>query len=649
MKRKLKKDKEAREAQLLHKLPTISSFFKSNANMPDDANNVLSAASSEDGTSTSNRDSSDFEPACEQQQNSRATPPPHPQPPPPPPPTPAQSLLNQEDDEHSKVKKGDDPLFWETNSDPALWEDFKSDSVRSILINRGAAAFHNRSSKYTSSLRDSGLGGKTRSLTNDLLHTRLPNGQIVSREWLLYSPSTGQVFCFSCKLFSSKRHAFTDGFSDWKHPERISEHERSPGHMSCMLALFHRSKNTQAMDSALVKQIAGKKEYGKQVLKRVVAVIKFLAERGLAFRGEDELLGSPHNGNYLGILELISQFDPFLSEHIKTRGQKGRGSVSYLSSSICEEFIDVMGEKTKQVIANELKDAKYISVIVDSTPDLSHTDQLTFIFRFVNEKGNVMERFIGFQPISGHTGESLCDCVIKMVNDLGLDILNCRGQSYDNASNMSGRYNGLQAHLKLRNPLIHYIPCAAHSLNLVGVNSLHSSPEVIQYFSLLQSLYSFCSASTRRWGTVFAKTNLTLKHLSDTRWSSRADSAKSLWKNYGSIREALNSIAEDESEKKETRNEASGLRAMMDKLETAFMAQFWNTILERFHATSVCLQKSDMDLLTAVRLLESLREFVSAQRELFEHFERSALSVPGVCQSYKHEVNRIKKRKTFAD
>lgn len=168
------------------------------------------------------------------------------------------------------------------------------------------------------------------------------------------------------------------------------------------------------------------------------------------------------NGNYLGILELISQFDPFLSEHIKTRRQKGRGSVSYLSSSICEEFIDVMGEKTKRVIANELKDAKYFSVIVDSTPDLSHTDQLTFIFRFVNEKGNVMERFIGFQPISGHTGESLCDCVIKMVNDLDLDILNCRGQSYDNASNMSGRYNGLQAHLKRINPLIRYIPCTAH-------------------------------------------------------------------------------------------------------------------------------------------------------------------------------------------
>lgn len=89
----------------------------------------------------------------------------------------------------------------------------------------------------------------------------------------------------------------------------------------------------------------------------------------------------------MGILELISQFDPFLAVHIKTYGQKGRGSFSYLSSTICEEFIDMMGEKTRQVIAEELRDANYFSVIVDSTPDLSHVDQLTFIFRFVSKQG----------------------------------------------------------------------------------------------------------------------------------------------------------------------------------------------------------------------------------------------------------------------
>ena len=44
-------------------------------------------------------------------------------------------------------------------------------------------------------------------------------------------------------------------------------------------------------------------------------MIKFLAERGHAFRGTDEVFDSPTNGNYLGILKVIAEFDPFLREY----------------------------------------------------------------------------------------------------------------------------------------------------------------------------------------------------------------------------------------------------------------------------------------------------------------------------------------------
>lgn len=35
--------------------------------------------------------------------------------------------------------------------------------------------------------------------------------------------------------------------------------------------------------------------------------------------------------------------------------------------------------------------------------------------------------------------------VIETLQLFGLDLLKCRGQSYDNASNMSGMYSGLKA------------------------------------------------------------------------------------------------------------------------------------------------------------------------------------------------------------
>jgi len=534
-------------------------------------------------------------------------------------------------------------------SDPAKWAETLTESMKEVLIQRGAKSFHNRHSHYPASVRNSGLGGKTRCLNNEHFTSHLPNGQRVQREWLMYSPSTGNVYCFACKLFSPKTHSFVTGYCDWKHSERFGEHERSAEHITCMQAVLNRAKGA-TVDADLFKQFQAESSYWRQVLQRVVAVIKFLAERGLAFRGKNESLGSPLNGNYLGILEVLAEFDPFLKDHIRKFGQMGRGNTSYLSSTICEEFIELMGAKTKQAIADELQASKYYSIIVDSTPDLSHVDQLTFIFRFVSKEGSVVERFVGFEPITSHTGESLANCVMSVLENLGLELSNCRGQAYDNASNMSGRYNGLQAHLKKSNPLIHYIPCAAHSLNLVGVNSIdRCGNEVSKYFDLIQSIYNFTTASTHRWDRVFGNSNidLTLKALSNTRWSCRAESTKALWQNYSKIKAALQVISTDDTEKRDTRTEADSLVRKLDSLEMAFMAGFWDTVLSRFQATSLQLQKADMDLGTAVRLLESLRTFVLSQRDLFDHFEQKALNMLGGTPSYRAE--RTRKRKKFAD
>jgi len=108
----------------------------------------------------------------------------------------------------------------------------------------------------------------------------------------------------------------------------------------------------------------------------------------------------------LGCLELISQFDPFLLEHLNKYGNQGKGNPSYLSANICNEFINIMGRQVLNKIISELKVAKYYSISVDSTPDLSHIDQMTFIIRYVNEDTPV-ERFLEFIPIDDHGSESV--------------------------------------------------------------------------------------------------------------------------------------------------------------------------------------------------------------------------------------------------
>ena len=159
-----------------------------------------------------------------------------------------------------------------------------------------------------------------------------------------------------------------------------------------MLIYCTRHRQTGQINSKLIHQFQAEQSYWQQVLERIVAVVKFLAARGLAFRGQDEKIGSRLNGNYLGVLELISKFDPFLAEHIEKYGNRGKGNPSYLSANVCKELVALMGEKVLLAILKEVLTAKYYSISFDSTPDVSHVDQLTFAVRYVKDSDPV-ERF----------------------------------------------------------------------------------------------------------------------------------------------------------------------------------------------------------------------------------------------------------------
>jgi len=58
--------------------------------------------------------------------------------------------------------------------------------------------------------------------------------------------------------------------------------------------------------------------------------------------------------------------------------------------------------------------------------------------------------------------------LVKFFVDPGIDIHYCCGQSYNNASTMSGRYESLQANVAAETYHAVWILCAGHSLNLVG-------------------------------------------------------------------------------------------------------------------------------------------------------------------------------------
>ncbi|XP_033216978.1 zinc finger MYM-type protein 1-like [Belonocnema kinseyi] len=289
-----------------------------------------------------------------------------------------------------------------------------------------------------------------------------------------------------------------------------------------------------------------------------------------------------------------------------------------------------MSKKVFNHIVAEIKEAKYFALITDSTPDISHEDQLPIICRYCLH-GQVYERFLQFLPISSHTGESLCKVTLEVLEANDISISNCRGQSYDNASNMSGKYVGVQARIQELNLLALYVPRVGHSLNLVGKNSVNVCIEAISFFGFIANLYAFFVASPHRWEILLNNSDSTLESLSKTRWSCRDDATSASFFNYSQIYDALSGFVESDDENADTRFDARNLKNQMEKLEIAFMTQFWHEVLDRFNKTSKFLQTAELDLVAGDKMLQSLTEFINEMRNKFDEIQKKCQEVRMFC------------------
>lgn len=89
------------------------------------------------------------------------------------------------------------------------------------------------------------------------------------------------------------------------------------------------------------------------------------------------------------------------------------------------------------MIPEEAQEAKHFSLTVDSTPsDISHVDELAICVRYVNMDCAIVDRFLGFVGNASHRAAEMFDATMATLREFSIDIENCRGQSYDTASNI---------------------------------------------------------------------------------------------------------------------------------------------------------------------------------------------------------------------
>ncbi|CAH2256017.1 zinc finger MYM-type 1-like [Pelobates cultripes] len=219
--------------------------------------------------------------------------------------------------------------------------------------------------------------------------------------------------------------------------EMIKEHENSIIHKQHYWSWrkLQMSMAGHGVDSNLQKSLETETNKFSSLLERLLDVTLFLASRNLAFRGSSQRIGDQHNGNFLGLLELIAHYDPVLQEHleeVKKSQETGKKlHAHYLSWATQNEFINLCGKHVLNTILKEREKGIYFSVICDATPDVSHTEQNVIVLRYVyNEPGSedwtIQERFIKYFDFFHKTGEEIAEMLLSRLHKHGINVKDCR-------------------------------------------------------------------------------------------------------------------------------------------------------------------------------------------------------------------------------
>ena len=145
----------------------------------------------------------------------------------------------------------------------------------------------------------------------------------------------------------------------------------------------------------------------------------------------------------------------------------------------------------------KIKKAKFFSVLADKVVDVSNKEQTPSVIRYVDHDGSIKEDFLKFIYLeTGTAGSTIAERIKKELQELGLDMNNCRGQGYDGTGNMAGRYNGAAALIRSAFPLAIYTHCASHRLNLCVAGACKISM-IRKMFGIVKAVHDFFNCPKR--------------------------------------------------------------------------------------------------------------------------------------------------------
>ena len=126
-------------------------------------------------------------------------------------------------------------------------------------------------------------------------------------------------------------------------------------------------------------------------------------------------------------------------------------------------------------IIDQIEKAPFYTIMADDTTDCTNKEQLVICLRSVNENFEIREDFVGLYQLQSTKSENIFSVLTEVLQEFNLPLSKLRGQSYDEAANMSGSKNGVVRKIQdIENRAV-YIHCYGHLLNLATSDCVKKS------------------------------------------------------------------------------------------------------------------------------------------------------------------------------
>ncbi|CAH2295677.1 Hypothetical predicted protein [Pelobates cultripes] len=160
-------------------------------------------------------------------------------------------------------------------------------------------------------------------------------------------------------------------------------------------------------------------------------------------------------------------------------------------------------------------------------------------------------------------------------------------------------------------------------------------------------MYSIFSVSTHRWELLMENLGVTVKRLSQTRWSAHYDDVKPVRASFEKLTSALEKLC-NPKENVDTRGSAQMLLSAVCDFSFLCYLSFWCEVLQEVNITQKYLQTVGLTLEKCIVKLQGLKAFLADQRS--EIVEKAICYATTTCKEMDISMERrgsVKLRKTM--